>query len=86
MLWRGRLKPLITLSKLLVLTLAKITLACLQKRYKLNPFKLYHRAVITLNSSEQTYVSTHSPKEKCQIPCFVRTRLSEKFQRESQLS
>lgn len=51
MLQRGRLKPLITLSKLL-LPLAKITLACLQKRYKLNPFKLYHIAVITVKSSE----------------------------------
>lgn len=52
MLQRGRLKPLITLSKQLVLTLAKITLACLQKRYKLNLFKLYHIAIITLKSSE----------------------------------
>lgn len=52
MLQRGRLKPLITLSKLLVLTLVKITLAGLQKRYKLNLFKLFHIAVITLKSSE----------------------------------
>lgn len=52
MLQRGRLKPLITLSKLLLFTLAQITLACLQKRYRLNPFKLYHIAVIISKSSE----------------------------------
>lgn len=86
MLQRGTLNPLITLSKLFVLTLAKITLAYLQKRYKLNQFKLYHIVAIALKSSEETYVSTYSPKQKCQIPCFVRTRLSEKFQRESQFS
>jgi len=47
MLHVERLKSLIILSKLLVLTSAKIILACLQNyRYKLNPFKLYHIAVI----------------------------------------